>query len=445
MINQYLYVSFSKRAPNKLYLDASVRYRCVFPAEYLAQQNITAHCIHYSQLKQIQLHDYSRVICHRPRYSRHLKSLLKLCKMHDIVAISDWDDLLFNPSLAKFSPAYLSGQLSFKQSKTMASEYQKALRLFKNVTVSTDKLKEQVLCEHPDCTVSVIYNQLPARWASPHIFENETDLIEHRLKNKTIYYFPGTAHHASNFHHVSRILASYLHQNPSINLNIVGTMSFDQSIFPSKQIRTSPFVMFEDLPNLIKQAWVSISPLEENIFNECKSGLKFWESGLLGVPVISNHNLDMSRFNNIGLLQSNDLQDWEAYLDKLQDKDFYTQASAAAYTTSQHAKFSFDNRQAEPLERKELQTILTAKIGSDWPLALLSPTHKKYSQANSIINSILKVDTITHLETIAMASNNKRSYLASTPSNFKKIKKLKNNPKLFLKDMLKNIKQNRSS
>jgi len=424
-----LFISFSKREPDRLYLDASVRYRCIFPAEAVNASGGAAHCIHHKQIRKVILSKYDKIICHRPRYTQALKRIVATCKKHKISLQCDWDDLLFSPTHADQSPAYLSGQLTLSSSKQEAENYFKALTLFDHATVSTQALRDELIKAHPKCETEVIPNRLPKRWLSTQpLYSNK------KLKNKIIRYFPGTAHHKSNFEQISDFLAKYLKKHPDIKLEIVGTLNIDSGKFPESQVQTTPNVLYEDLPNIINQSWVTISPLENTIFNKCKSGLKFWESGLFAVPVISSPNPDMDRFENIGLLQSNDFNEWEDFLDKLHDADFYQQACNQAYEAAKKAVF--DNT---PKYLEEYILNMTSNIGADWSLALINPAHPKYKEAMKLAKFNTDIPEIEKIKLKRLSNRNTSIYLQVKQKRLRKLRKLKNNPRLFFKDMIKNI------
>ena len=50
-------------------------------------------------------------------------------------------------------------------------------------------------------------------------------------------------------------------------------------------------------------SWLNIAPLSSSPFNQCKSGLKYFESALLGLPVCATHIPDIHhRFEGYPLL-----------------------------------------------------------------------------------------------------------------------------------------------
>ena len=436
-----LYVSHSKRGAF-YYNDASARYRCVFPAEELISKGEQAHAIHFSQISQVELSNYRKIIFHRPQYSLKLSLIVKLAKRKGIEHWVDFDDLLFCPELSDTSAAVQSGKMSASLAKKHAKRYLKALKLFDKCQVSTDELAEQldlrinkylVNSSKPSIRVEVSYNRVPERW----VRQVEIVPTEKRLKKKIIRYLPGTSHHKHDFAHVVHFLAGLLHENPDYHLNIVGDLEFDYDKFPASQVSTTPFQPYEQLPSLISDSWIIIAPLVDNIFNRCKSGLKFWESGIFGIPVISSPLRDIERFQNKGLFISEDVGEWKQFIQLLEAPLAYDEASKQALNTSkkcivQQGKTSQDQRL--------IYLSLTAVFGPRWPADLINPTSEKHNKVKrkylaiqktdqglslKINKTLLEVAAIKQIETDLPPAANK---------TLRKAKKLIASPKAFFKD-----------
>jgi len=434
---QNLYISHSKRGSEHFYLDASARYRCIFPC-FKEIQDTTQHCIHIDQLDKIDLKAYQKIIFHRPIYSRKLLKTLKYLNSNGIQCIADFDDLLFSPEHALENPTYLSGNTSKKASRASFNNYLKALTLFKHVQVSTDRLKEHVERMHPQAEVSVIYNLVPDFW--PKL----TKLVpaEQRLENKVIRYFPGTTHHTSNFNNTIDFLKHYLTENKDVRLEVVGDIDIDSSIFTESQFKQYESNLFDELPELIASSWVTISPLENNEFNHCKSGLKFWESGIFGVPVISNCNLDMGRFKNDGLLLSDDYKEWSEFLEKLKDDGEYLSSSTVAQNVSKDA-YMHNCEQDLGSNSILYSTYLSAHIGPNWLECLYNPASNMHNTAKLKFNYLnetkpkINNQELSNLKIEANILKLKYMNLGSINKLSRKVSKLKRTPILFFKDMLK--------
>jgi len=448
-MTQVLFVSHSKRGVF-YYNDASARYRCVFPAEYMNEIGLQSHVVHFNQLSKINLQQYSHVVFHRPQYSLKLAYYIRTLKRHDITAIADFDDLLFVPELAIHSPAVLSGYMSLGLAKKHAYSYKKALQLFECSWVSTETLAKQMKSSQPKIQVTICHNKVPSRWAT---LQRATSATE-RLENKIIRYMPGTGHHRHDFQKIVSILAKVLNENPNIQLEVVGDLNFNTSDFPKDQISSKGHVPFEQLPEMIASSWLTLAPLENNLFNDCKSGLKFWESGLLGVPVISSPLADIHRFENTGLHISDNLDLWLAFIEKMKSLDSYLQASDNAKKSANAAVFGdstadprlasiqaqFSHIDPPEVDRNNQQLYMCATFGPRWPSIVLDPTHslnvpaKNLAQNTRLFNKSIDDNSVKKLKE---SGASKTSQDGPTQKHIlvRKLKKLWLAPADFFKDM----------
>ena len=432
-MNQVLYVSHSKRGAF-YYNDASARYRCVFPAEEHIASGEQAHAIHFSQINKVTLSNYKKIIFHRPQFSLKLWLIVKLAKKKNIELWVDFDDLLFCPELSDSSAAVQSGKMPVSLAKKHAKRYLKALKLFSNYQVSTDELADKLAnqlalenigikkinSEKPNIKIS--YNKVPERW----VRQAEIIPAEERLEKKIIRYLPGTSHHKHDFAHVEAFLAELLHKNPSYHLNIIGDLEFDYESFPKGQISTTPFQPYEQLPSLINDSWIIIAPLVDNVFNRCKSGLKFWEGGVFGIPVISSPLRDVERFENKGLCISDDLEEWKQYVLLLENSSKYEEASKQAKNASAKSVFLQSD---ESKGHRTIYLALTTKFGPRWPAFALNPTNNTDKNIRTFVcntqNSELEKKAIKSIQNDQPPTTNK---------TLRKAKKLMHSPKKFIND-----------
>jgi hypothetical protein len=105
----------------------------------------------------------------------------------------------------------------------------------------------------------------------------------------------GTASHNLDFKEIESEITSILESDDQMRFFFcsVAFQSEITSRFPSQAIPFRP-VPFNGLLELYSSIDCSIAPLRQHIFNLCKSGLKFFESALLGVPLFCSFNSDIS-------------------------------------------------------------------------------------------------------------------------------------------------------
>ncbi|MCP5325070.1 MAG: hypothetical protein H7A09_01935 [Oceanospirillaceae bacterium] len=448
-MSQVLFVSHSKRE-DRYYYDASARYRCIFPAEYLNSTGIIAHVVHVNDLHKIDLQPYSHLIAHRPQDDRRLRRYLKKARALGIECIADFDDLLFRPELADESPAVQSGAMDLRSAQNQHRAYLKALRQFRHCWVSTDHLEIHAEQAVPDLNVNVCYNLMSTRWTAL------ADMLPagERLQNKVIRYMPGTAHHSHDFARIQTALASILNNHADIRLEVVGDMAIDANTFPADQFARLPFVAYDALPQLIASSWLTIAPLEDTEFNRCKSGLKFWESGIFGVPVISSSLPDIERFSNAGLLIGGP-EKWPQFIDQLCSAEVYCASSDAAYIQAKNAVFSpaTDIRAAllglttkaykpalSTAQIRNQHIYMCAHFGPRWLADSLNPASKDFQTINALQPAALPQGC---KDTADIRIKNDLHY-KNRSAGRRKIRKLLRNPRLFFIDMLKKMSQRMS-
>lgn len=284
-----LYVSHSNKT-GYLYQDPSVRYRCYNFAEELVGAGNKADVCHFEEFEDDFLDRYDVFVFHKPKCSSRLVHFLKKLKTNTKLAIADFDDLVFDERYAEESSLFLSARGSLKNVIRLHREYHEALRLFENITVSTVPLKKFVQKSHPGADVRVLHNGLSSRWVRQGRYMYQKDYEE-----KMIGYFPGTSTHRYDFKIVEPALVRFLEKHKDIRLLILGPIKIDEKNYDSQQLLLFPAVSYEKLPYWIKQCWITIAPLQQTLFNHCKSGLKFFESAIWEVPLIATAIPDLTR------------------------------------------------------------------------------------------------------------------------------------------------------
>lgn len=285
----YLFITQTRRK-TKPYLDPSVRYRCYHLAEALAQIGHIADVSHFDNLKSDFVDHYDAFIFHKPKYSNRLQRWVKGCQTAKKIVVADYDDLVFDEGYAQESPLYLCGRASLKHVQALHKEYGQALKLFSNITASTEPLADCIRQFKPESTVHVVPNGLSDRWVAQGNYR-----FKPKRDKKTIGYFPGTSTHQQDFSVVESALVHFLGKNPAVNLLVMGPVTIDRYKFRPDQLKIQPAVAYDQLPAWIMLCWSVIAPLEGTRFNRCKSALKLLETAIWGVPLIATPIEDMQR------------------------------------------------------------------------------------------------------------------------------------------------------
>jgi len=318
-----LYIANSRNLI-KPYQDSSVRYRCFNPAEAFAAANINADVTTINMVTLNLVERYDLIIFHRPSMSRKLEKLVSKAKQRNCAVMADFDDLIFNPDYAEQSPTFLNEQNSLDRITASLKKRNDALFLFDYFSVSTFPLSKEIKKIKPLSEVTVIHNYLSDEWLQ---LNDQSRSRESEIKRIT--YLCGSNSHDDDFSLVQDLLIEFLSDNSDVVLRIVGPLKFTKKYFKNCQLELQQYVSYPFLPRIIEESWVTIAPLANTIFNNCKSGLKYFESACFGIPVIATPIDDMQRLNSEALHLADTPDQWLQSLNTLSDKKYYEQCAAS--------------------------------------------------------------------------------------------------------------------
>lgn len=329
-MKKILFVSATGRV-ERPYLDPSVRYRCYNPAMALEEEGFLVDVISLKKLTESIISRYDIFIFHRPSYEKKLIKIIEIIKEKNALLFADYDDLIFSSKYALESSIFKTKRATKEECLSIFNNNEKALMLFKNFIVSTQPLKEKVLELKENAEVNVINNAL-----SEDVLNRINSQKEYHKKinseKKVISYLSGTASHDKDFEIVEnaiyKILKKYKNE---VEVNIVGPLKYDKEKL--HMVKHIPYVDYEYLSKLIAKTHINIAPLEMNRFTNCKSGLKFFESGILSIPSVVTPINDMLRFEDSkGIVFATTESEWYKELERLiLDNNYYEEKSKNTY------------------------------------------------------------------------------------------------------------------
>lgn len=318
---KFLYISTTGRL-ERPYLDPSVRYRCYNPAEDLTNIGHLADVTSFNAFKVEMIKNYDIFIFHRPPYDPKLEMALAIMDRYKKKYFADYDDLIFAPEYALQSSIYKTGRVDKKKTLAIFKKNFKAMKMFKDFTVSTEPLKEILLTLNKKADINVIHNGLSMSWVN----STKNGLTKNISRYKQISYLSGTKSHDHDFEIVANIISAELKDKKLLKLMLVGPLEYNKELLNDK-VQHFRYVEYKSLAKLINRSWLNIAPLDDNIFNRCKSGLKFFESAILGIPSIVSPIPDFERFGDAIIIARNE-NEWKEEIDKLYvDENYYKQKS----------------------------------------------------------------------------------------------------------------------
>jgi len=260
-------------------------------------------------------------IFHRTLYTPAIAKLTQKIKEQKKELIFDTDDLVFDAKYVQQTDHYKN--MSYFEKKQYESGVgEEILRdpYVKVCTTSTEFIASK-LAEYGK-KVFVITNKLSVEWLN---FAGELLKKPEKAKQTNgkirIGYFSGTIGHNKDFATIADALIEILEKYPQVEMFLAGPLKLENKFdkFAQRFIR-SPYVPRDKHFENIFNCDIILAPLEiGDVFSEGKSELKFFEAGLLEVPIVAARNLTFSsviRDGENGFLADHKAE-WVAKLSRL--------------------------------------------------------------------------------------------------------------------------------
>lgn len=312
-LKRVTFVAARERNPGRYRSDPSYIYRCENLGLALARRGVKVSHVHQSEL---DCRDQQVVVFHRPMASLHLSRVVRRCRQNGALVLADFDDLIFDPSLASYSPGVMNGLVSERRTRKMFRAHARAMEMFDGVMLSTSALADEFRRCFPYLPQAVIHNAVHDSWRDKAVGR----VVHDGLRKLT--YFPGTRSHDRDFALIRQPLEQFLRGHPDVILELVGPLAFRLDV-PQQQVVHRERVPFGEYSGVVSHSWINLAPLEPTRFNHSKSALKALEAGYFSVPTICSANPDYERLKSAGALIASTPQSWTEHLEKLMDVDEY--------------------------------------------------------------------------------------------------------------------------
>jgi len=233
------------------------------------------------------------VIC-RSRYTNKLNRLITRVQSKGKPVFFDVDDLIFDPDYIHLLLTTLDQKLKNPESwdfwYARVGRIGATLRMCDRAIVTNDYLASRVR-HYADKPVSVVPNFLNEEQMeiSRRIFEEKK--VRQFARNEEIHlgYFSGTPTHNKDFEIVSGTLAQLLQNDPRLRVRIVGFLDLKGPIRSYRsRFEFHPLSDFINLQRLIGEVEINLVPVQDNIFTNCKSELKYFEAGITGTVTVAS-------------------------------------------------------------------------------------------------------------------------------------------------------------
>ena len=245
------------------------------------------------------------VVC-RSKYTAELAQVITVARQSGARVLFDCDDLVFDPTYV----THIIQTLDVYERQDGHLE-----RMWDTWFAYIGRLRESLL----HCDGLIVTNEYLANRAResvdlpihvvPNFMCNEQveysrEIVRRReltgnARNEylDIGYFSGTPTHNKDFAIASGALARLLGRHPFVRVRVAGYLNLrdsDLGGFPDR-VDFHPFVDFLNLQRVIGQTEVNVAPLQDNIFANCKSELKYFDAAAVAVPTLASPTFSMSR------------------------------------------------------------------------------------------------------------------------------------------------------
>jgi glycosyltransferase involved in cell wall biosynthesis len=123
-------------------------------------------------------------------------------------------------------------------------------------------------------------------------------------------------------HVIREAIEIIMDKYPNVNLHLVGWIGFSALGISEKhkdRVFVKDWIDINILPYEMNLFDINICALEDNQFNRCKSGLKFMQAGVLGIPSVCSNLIPYQEVvqDNIDGFLANEPSSWLACLSEL--------------------------------------------------------------------------------------------------------------------------------
>ena len=234
------------------------------------------------------------VIC-RTRYDHKIGQMIARARARGLSLLYDIDDLIFDLRHAHTIGEAINRPLQTSEDWDWWCAYIGRLGMTMQLcdgAITTNSFLGQHIAEFaPQLSVKVIANFLN-RWQSAisHAIYRRKLVDPFQRDDKVhIGYFSGTNTHYRDFSLVTGALSRLVERNHSIILHVVGSLDLPERLAPyGDRIRRLPLQDFINLQRLQGEVEIAIAPVQDTVFTNCKSELKFFEAAIVGTVVVAS-------------------------------------------------------------------------------------------------------------------------------------------------------------
>jgi glycosyltransferase involved in cell wall biosynthesis len=264
----------------------------------------------------------------RAQYTAQLAELAGVARRFGARIVFDVDDYVFDPSVVPQLIRTLDQPVHGRHAeRTIEYWFANTARtrataeLADEIIVTNDYLADRAR-EAMDKPVRVIPNYMgndQLAYSAAVVAAREA-AGSRRTEQIHLGYFSGTPSHNRDFAIAAPAIARLLRSDERVRLRVVGYLDKHQSTFAGleERIEFVPLTNYLNLQRLIGETEVNVAPLQNNRFTNCKSELKYFDAGIVGIPTLASPTFTMSRAIEHGVngfIVRN--HEWDEYLQRI--------------------------------------------------------------------------------------------------------------------------------
>lgn len=234
------------------------------------------------------------VIC-RARYNQHLDQMIMRARAQRKRVIFDVDDLVFDVNYAHLLLRTLDADISGPHAAWdhwfgWISRIGQTFRMC-DAAITTNSFLGERLHEFHQVPVAIVPNFLNREQLaiSDLIYEEKRRRGFLRTPEIHIGYFSGSPTHNRDFSMIAEDLAEVMTRHDNVRLRVVGFMEPKGDLCRlADHIEFYPLYDFVNLQRLMGLVEINIVPLQDNVFTNCKSELKYFEAAAVGTITLAS-------------------------------------------------------------------------------------------------------------------------------------------------------------
>ena len=307
--NKFLLISYLDKS------DGVAIWRIQFLKEFI-EHNLSVkadieYCNSFSDFLISRANESKCIIFSRPQNDKYFDAVYKYCRNNNVKLWADIDDLCL-PSYGAFDSGRLksklysefSSQIEVERFKRGRAKHNLPMTLVDGVICSTKRIADLygqclnvVTHVHHNLISRKLFGEISNR--INHIPSFQSRLFKRQEQFRlNILIASGSITHLFDFSTIFLELVAFLKKHTDVQLTILGR-SLDESQFLKKSLATQlnviPKVSFIEMLYVYSQCDILIVPLDLNVFNECKSNIKFIEAATVRKPCLARNIYEFSK------------------------------------------------------------------------------------------------------------------------------------------------------